>query len=1018
MASPPSTFAVLLRRYRDAVHLTQEELAERAGLSVRGISDLERGISRAPYRATVRQLADALDLGETDRVILYAARESTESAAPPVIKGGFLGARPAHRLVARDAEWDKILRAIDAVATGPSRLILLVGEAGAGKTRLAQEAAIEAARRGFLVATGRCYEPQGTVPFYPFLEILTTLWDRGPREVSEGISQRWPSLFRLLPERVETAVLKPDPVGSMDDVHRMLRTVAGFVHATVDVIPTALLLDDLHWTDGASLDLLQHLIRYSAGQRLLLLATYRGEETGSEHPLRQALRDLHREGLVERIPVMRLGQEGTARLLAERLGEEVSVEFAALVHRTTEGNAFFVSEVLRALIERGDVYRQHDRWLRKDLSNIEVPESVREAITERRARLNPGTQAVLDVACLLGTVFTFDDLLAVGEYSDEEIETALGESEAVGLVRPAGSEEYIFDHGLTQQVLYNTLPPRRRKRLHHRTAEALERRLGRERRAADIARHFREGGDPGRAVPYYLLAGDAAEAVSAHGEAEQHYRTALALAGTAGAGSMGGLDNRVGEREALEKLGVVLCTVSRYDDALQTLDQALSAYRMVNDEEGEVRVTAQIAWTHFFRGTAAEGTREVEPLLARLEKVATSADLAPASPALAALWSVSAALLWADGRFEDQLSAAERASQLARAVGDDRILVRADLWRAYAFLAMERLEEGVPILEGVIALAEEVGELTILARALNALSADYEERGEFAKEKRYLDRALLAAERTRDPALITLMLLRQGQHAFCVGEWARARQFWEEVVATSRSMGASRSAPYASIGLGTLLQLQGDEAMTQLKTGLAVAQRNHDFRAVREAQAALARRDFLAEEPRSAWERLSPLLGVNPAGQSLNAAGRSLKPAGRSVGDDTRTLSLLPLAAQVQSALGDEMEAANLADRAVARAVATDDKVILIEARHVQGLLAARRGDEAAAAETWREALALARAIGFPHGEARILVEWGRLAASRPHLEDALAIFERLGARPEAERAARALAELPVDGEQ
>jgi transcriptional regulator with XRE-family HTH domain len=190
----PSSFGDLLRRHRDVAGLTQEELAQKAGLSVPTISNLERGRSQTPYRATVRSLAGALELSEEDRAGLLAAALGTspepaaENDGPatrtgrPVVEGGFLGALPSKRLVGREEELGRVLGALDAATgeAGTGRLLLLAGEAGIGKTRLAQEVSVHAWERGFHVASGRCYEAQSGVPFYPFLEALGTLYEEAP----------------------------------------------------------------------------------------------------------------------------------------------------------------------------------------------------------------------------------------------------------------------------------------------------------------------------------------------------------------------------------------------------------------------------------------------------------------------------------------------------------------------------------------------------------------------------------------------------------------------------------------------------------------------------------------------------------------------------------------------------------------------------------------------------------------------------------------------------------------------
>jgi transcriptional regulator with XRE-family HTH domain len=226
-------FASLLKRHRDAAGLTQEELAGRAKLGVRTISDLERGISKAPYRTTIRRLANALELSGEDRTELEAsARHPVEQPSRgdrTPIEGGFLGAVPTARLVARAEELGRILDALEATEGGSGRLVLLAGEPGIGKTRLAQEASVHAWERRFLVAAGRCYEAQSGVPFYPFLDALCTLYEQAPPAIREEISERWPYLTRLLPDHFLISQTAATSSESREESQRLLRAVTGFV---------------------------------------------------------------------------------------------------------------------------------------------------------------------------------------------------------------------------------------------------------------------------------------------------------------------------------------------------------------------------------------------------------------------------------------------------------------------------------------------------------------------------------------------------------------------------------------------------------------------------------------------------------------------------------------------------------------------------------------------------------------------------------------------------------------------
>ena len=347
------------------------------------------------------------------------------------------------------------------------------------------------------------------------------LYEAAPPNVQRKARESWPHLATLLPNQMQA---RPKVTGeARDEQVQVFQAVTAFLHAVAEHRPVGLLLDDIHWADSGSLSLLLYIIRHSRSAPVCIIATYRDVEIGRHHPLGAALTDLRREGLLERITVRRLEQEGTSRLIAATIGEEsVYGEFATLVHRATEGNPYFVQQVLRELVERGDIFRSEAGvWETRKIEDIEVPESIRSVIGYRLSRLSGDIQEILQEASILGSGFWFEDLLAMTSREETALERALEEAGRSGLVREVGDDRFSYDHALTQQVLVAELSSRRKRRLHLAAGEGLDRlaRLKPANRAAEIAWHFLEADVPGQALPYELQAGDDAEAAFAHAEA-------------------------------------------------------------------------------------------------------------------------------------------------------------------------------------------------------------------------------------------------------------------------------------------------------------------------------------------------------------------------------------------------------------------------------------------------------------------------------------------------------------------
>jgi class 3 adenylate cyclase/tetratricopeptide (TPR) repeat protein len=932
---------------------------------------------------------DALASEGADKVAWVDASTAlapSVSALPslaPMPLGGFLGALPDGPLIAREAELARLLALLEAVAGGAGgRLVLLAGEPGIGKTRLAQEVTLAARNRGFLVTTGRCYEPQEAVAYYPFLEALSIAYAAAPGSIRADVPQRWAEVVRLLPDQPVGVVLGGSTSGAgRDDQPRLFWQVAGFLQALAAVQPVALLLDDLHWADGASLDLLQHLARHARAAPLLLLGTYRDMEVGRQHALEAALRDLARDRLLERVALRRLDTAGTQALLAATLGEdEVTEEFATLLHSRTEGNPFFTQEVLRALVERGDVFQAGGSWDRKAVEAIAVPESVRAVIGQRLEHLAPETQAVLREASVLGQTFQFAELRPMSGRAEEESETALVEASAAGLVRESGPDGYTFHHALIQQALYAELPARRRRRLHRAAGEALEQLPTRQRevRVAELAWHFLEADEGERALPYTLQTGDQAEAVYAHAEAERHYRAAAELACEA--------EDHSREAEALEKLGGVLHALARYDDALAALERAVDLYGLAGDNEARGQAIARIGWAHAERGTRAEGIAQMRDALSYASEL---------SPRCRAALSLSLAnLYYLVGSKEECLEASTQAMELAREIGDEQTLVRAMSRRADVLSDVDT-PEGEEALEDVVVRAEVAGDLWSEMRSLIGLALLHDYRGELELASQYYARILSAAQRLGDPTEIAFALALGANPVLYRGLWQEVRTAYEQAEALIRQVPATYRTAYILCCAGWLDLCEGREetAVNHLQEALAVGKRCDDLQIQRLTQSVLAEADLVQGRPAAAAQaRIEPLLG-RPGEQAYEI------------------FAMLPWLAWAYLEQGNIEQA----EATLFEGLGQAPTVFRIDLLLVQARLCARQGKWSEGKAALEESLTLCRGMPWLWTEAKTLFVYGQIsvaqgnpARARNCYEQALAICERLGEglyRPHIERA-------------
>ena len=781
--SSPNPFGVLLRRLRLDAGLTQEELAERARLSWRAISDLERGIKLVPRRETVALLVEALALTGDARVAFEtAARRPAPDApvlpidpqpvpdAPPLPTGRYLGASPLLPLVAREREMARILAALEAGTGGQGRTLLLAGEAGVGKTRLAQETMQRARAAHHLVLVGRCYQEHTTSPFFPFLEVLGNAWEAAPETLRRQAAQRYAGLGQLVPELLPTSSI----VEGEDPRLRLLRAVAGFLHALARLVPLVLLLDDLHWADSSSMDLLLHLARALHGERVLLLGTYRDTEVDAAHPFDGVIAQLLRERLVDVITVPRLPLAGTSTLIGTHFGMTgISADLTGLVHERTDGNPFFIEEVLTSLVETGILYQEEGRWERKSIVRLEVPFSVRAMVSQRVGQLPAVGQDLLRAASVLGQEFDLDILLATLGQEEDVVLTGLDAALALRLLEErqvSRGERFAFVHALVLQALYDEVPRYRLRRLHLRAGEALLRARGeRPDVFADLARHFLAAADEERAARYAELAGDQAMRLYARAEAEGHYRTALSLRQARG--------ERAAAATLGRKLGEVLTAAQRPDEARDVLEAARTIATELGDAYALALIHHRLAAVAGVHGNHPEAIPHLERALALWPAERENVDLARL------LYDATCSIGTIQGTADPY---ARRLIDLAERLGDPAIVALSIANMFWLSIGTDMpFQEMLLPLGRAMAMAEQAEDWWILAdlqlaRAMG-LSVLGDLRGGLAEYKRIIP----TAERGDYPMLIMNAQWGMARLYVQMGDWVAAREAAQAAQAAS-----------------------------------------------------------------------------------------------------------------------------------------------------------------------------------------------------------------------------------------
>jgi DNA-binding SARP family transcriptional activator/predicted ATPase len=449
----------------------------------------------APTRMTYREILDLDDQAPAAALV------------PPRIA--------VYPLVGRAAEWSALLGAWHAASTGEGRLLLIRGEAGIGKTRLARELADWCRSKGVGVVTTRCYAGDGRLAYAPIVDWLQS---DAVRPTLNSLDAVWlTDIARLRPElRIERPdVPMPEPQLETWQRFRFFDALSRAFHAAA---PLLLVLDDMQWSDADTLEWLHFFLRSTADTRCLVVGTVRAGEDHDNRALGVLIGELER---LDRVTVLALGsldEAATARLAEEVAGHPLDSDAQTRTFHQTEGHPLFI-------VEQGCMEQTAGS------SNEVLSPRVQSVVAARLARLSDEARAVAEVAAAIGRDFTFDILAQVSDLEETAVVRALDELWRRHIVRVQDGERWDFSHDRIREVAYGTIGPARTRLIHRRIAQALERSFGSDldHASAPIATHMERGGQPARAIPFLERAAQVAMRVSANEEAIRCLMHALSL---------------------------------------------------------------------------------------------------------------------------------------------------------------------------------------------------------------------------------------------------------------------------------------------------------------------------------------------------------------------------------------------------------------------------------------------------------------------------------------------------------
>jgi DNA-binding SARP family transcriptional activator len=804
------------RDYRGAIELLRrllrddplQEDAYRALMRLYALSGDRAGALRVYHECvTVLERELSVDASAATREVY---QRLLQAEAQPVAAGRLEGSRgPA--LVGRVREWQRLLDVWHEAARGGPRVVLVSGDAGMGKTRLAEELGRWVAQQGLPPAVARCYAAEGELPFGP---VVTWLRARP----LPALQRVWRTeIARLLPELLEADPELPSP-GAMGEPWQRQRLFEALARAILGGRqPLLLVLDDVQWCDASTLEWLHYLLRYDAQARVLVAGTLRLGEADDATPLAVWLQALRRDAQLTEIELGPLGEADTLTLASKILAQDLGPALAACLYAETEGNPLFVVETARSALELGE----------DELACAlqALPPQLQAMIEVRLAKLSAEARELAGVAATIGREFAYPVLAAASELGPDELIQALDELWRRRIVREQGQDGYDFTHDKVREVAYASLSAARQRYVHGRVAEAFEAvtGTGASSASARVARHYQLASLPGRAIPHYLRAAQVARELYANEEAERYLDTALALLPP----SPSGAAQRAWRLEALRELGRVSLRMAKLSQAVSRLEEAIALGKGTGLPARELTqlyfwLGEVFYWQHRFADQVRMG-QEALALLgdddASLEAALANQNIAVGSVTMGD-WDTfreytrrTAGLIEGLPYSEELLSAYGHVGQL---YVHEKDVERATAWGV--LIKRWALEANNPR-----TLAAAHGFEANLLMQLGHLRASLVARDESGR----------AARSAGDPNLMAAKLYWEGTTFLALGEPLQVEARAREVLAIERARGITRHVPSGHWLLATSLLAQDrvDEAVLALHEGLAASREQRDAQA-------------------------------------------------------------------------------------------------------------------------------------------------------------------------------------------
>lgn len=732
----------LTREYLSLAKKMKDEMGEKK-ISLRGVDGEMREVKvseinehleiKLSFPELIRRISDGVFDCKTIEKIAEEKEECTPVSSIPLTEKLRLdedelleGLSFQSKFVGRDKELSELKSNLDNAIKGHGRVVFIAGEAGIGKTRLVNELGLYARSKNIRFLVGRCLYQKGAIPYLPFIEALSNY----SRVIKLSVDKEKPKADR------GTQIWKS--AYPQDEKARLFEELSHLIIDIANDKPLILFLDDLHWADIATLQLLHYVARSTRHSPVLICCAYRLEELseidGKTHPLIGTLQRMMKENLCSVIELERLGQSSAKEMIRSCFKErDLPEDFFTVIYEETEGNPFFIEEVVKSIQEGLSEVGIDEQWI---TSKIQIPKTVREVIERRVNMLDKTTKELLRYASVIGEEFDLDTLLHSMEINENDIldpVDKLLEAKLIYEYYSRDEEVYKFNHSLIQDVVYEGLSRVRKQLMHKQVADGLEKMHRHEidKVVYDIAYHFSKSKDYEKTCRYSIEAGDKAVRIYALDDATIYYKMALdslaELQDTKG--------NKQKKMDLLLKMGDTSDLIGKWDEALDYYQHSMRMGKEIGNDLGMAESYRRIGYMYRNKCEWDFAVKNFEKARRLSESIDDVHGMANACRGLGDVYRKK-------GQSEKAIKYCEECVNKAKKINNALEIAKAYITIGNIYRNKGKLDKALKYFKKSLEILEKINNMYEMAIVYNNLGTIYYDNGELDKAIEYIKKSI------------------------------------------------------------------------------------------------------------------------------------------------------------------------------------------------------------------------------------------------------------------------------------